>query len=172
MISTKTQTHRRYIWKEAKACTDRCLILVLTCKWASDRHVHPVDWGNWRRSLPKTWIPAATLGRPPVLRSGLLFDHFGKDCWHVVRRLFRLAPVSGNMNHRFISSRCIHMMMYNWFTLVIKDFLSFFYETFAKFYRHFMWHIFEISLTDIWLYWMWKFMYTDYGTRYFLQTYN
>lgn len=74
--------------------------MLLACKWACFRHVHPVDPGNWRRSQPKTWIPAATLGRPPLLRSGLLSDHFGKGCWHVVPRLFRLAPVSGRMNHR------------------------------------------------------------------------
>lgn len=54
----------------------------------------PVDSGNCRRSPPKTSIPAATSGRPPVRQSALPSDHFGKGCSSVVPRFFRSAPVA------------------------------------------------------------------------------
>lgn len=65
---------------------------VLTCKLV--RLARPVDSGNCRRSPPKTSIPAATSGRPPVRQSALPSDHFGKGCLRVVPRFFRPALVA------------------------------------------------------------------------------
>lgn len=65
---------------------------VLTCKLV--RLGRPADSGNCRRSPPKTSIPAATSGRPPVRQSALPSDHFGKGCSRVVPRFFRCAPVA------------------------------------------------------------------------------
>jgi len=77
---------------------------VLTCKLV--RLARPVDSGNCRRSPPKTSIPAATSGRPPVRQSALPSDHFGKGCSSVVPRFFRFAPVAvGQTRTSFTSSR-------------------------------------------------------------------
>jgi len=68
---------------------------VLTCKLVLNSLVRPVDSGNCRRSPPKTSIPAAISGRPPVRQSALLSDHFGKGCSNDVPQFFRSAPVAG-----------------------------------------------------------------------------
>jgi len=79
---------------------------VLTCKLV--RLVRPVDSGNCRRSPPKTSIPAATSGRPPVRQSALPSDHFGKGCSSVVLRFFRSVPVAASKVYVFMNWHMEH----------------------------------------------------------------